>query len=58
MTGKGEIRWDLDGDVDATLGTSRMWDFHLESWNVSPIPEWINWEGLDESPYNPLATLK
>lgn len=55
LTGRVVIQWHLDGSNDRTGGTHRCWDFVIEQWVETDLPQLFNWEFLDFSPYNPKA---
>jgi uncharacterized protein len=53
LTGKAIIQWHLDNVADTTGGTRRYWDYEIEQWVETDLPQLFNWEFLDFSPYNP-----
>jgi predicted pyridoxine 5'-phosphate oxidase superfamily flavin-nucleotide-binding protein len=53
LTGRAEIRWDLDDPAGVTGGTRRFWDFHLDRWLELPVPVAMEWEFLEASPHLP-----
>lgn len=53
LTGRPEIRWDLDDLRQETGGTKRFWDFEIDRWLESDLPYSLEWEFLDYSPQNP-----
>lgn len=53
LSGTGEILWDQADPNQVSGGTGRFWDFHVERWLETQIPDAIAWELLDRSPYNP-----
>lgn len=57
MTGEATIRWDLTGDNQATLGTGRLWDFRIARYRLSDLPEYLHWNLLEASPFNPNKVL-
>ncbi len=53
LTGTAEILWDHADTAGESDGTRRFWDFHVEHWLETQLPNSIAWEFLDYSPYNP-----
>ncbi len=53
LTGRATIQWHLDNSNDPTGGTHRYWDFEIDRWLESDLPQSLNWEFLDFSPHNP-----
>ncbi len=53
LTGRARILWDQADAANESGGTGRFWDFHLEHWLETQLPNSIAWEFLDYSPYNP-----
>jgi hypothetical protein len=53
LTGTAEILWDQADSNGESGGTGRFWDFHVEHWLETRLPNSIAWELLDYSPYNP-----
>jgi uncharacterized protein len=56
LMGQAMIQWDLDHSTDSTGGTHRYWDFVIEQWLETDLPQSLHWEFLDYSPHNPMAT--
>jgi predicted pyridoxine 5'-phosphate oxidase superfamily flavin-nucleotide-binding protein len=54
LGGAADILWDHDDPENETGGTGRYWQFHLESWLETDIPNSVAFEFLDYSPFNPL----
>jgi len=52
LTGGAEILWDASVG-GGTGGTGRCWRFTAESWLRTALPEGIEWEFVDFSPFNP-----
>ncbi|MDF5729373.1 MAG: pyridoxamine 5'-phosphate oxidase family protein [Rhizonema sp. PD38] len=52
LTGQATIQWHLDNVTDATGGTSRYWDFGIEQWFETDLPQSFHWEFLDYSSHN------
>lgn len=58
MTGRSDIRWDLEEDAEhPTGGTRRYWDFTVDRWLEADLPYAINAELLDYWDKNPTAAL-
>jgi predicted pyridoxine 5'-phosphate oxidase superfamily flavin-nucleotide-binding protein len=53
LTGKASLYWDQPDPGGDTGGTNRFWEFSLESWRESKIPEAIHVRFLEHSPFNP-----
>lgn len=53
LSGTVEILWDQADPKGESGGTGRFWDFHVEHWLETQLPNSIAWELLDYSPYNP-----
>jgi uncharacterized protein len=53
LTGRTTIQWQLDDPIDPTGGTNRYWDFEIEQWLETDLPQLLQWEFFDYSPYNP-----
>jgi predicted pyridoxine 5'-phosphate oxidase superfamily flavin-nucleotide-binding protein len=53
LTGTVEILWNQADAHGETGGTGRFWDFHVEHWLETQLPDSIASEFLDSSPYNP-----
>lgn len=53
LSGTVEILWDQADPNGESGGTGRFWDFHVEHWLETQLPNSIAWELLDYSPYNP-----
>ena len=53
LIGTPMIRWELDRADDRTGGTHRYWDFTVERWLERKLPQRVEWELLDYSPFNP-----
>lgn len=52
LTGKSKILWNQDDPLNLTGGTSRFWEFAVESWILRSVPQRLEWEYLDASPFN------
>lgn len=55
LTGTADILWGLPDPTGESGGSGRFWDFHLEQWRETPLPNSLTWEFIDFSPFNPLA---
>lgn len=53
MIGRPEILWDVDDPSGETGGSGRYWDFAIERWLETDLPQGLKWEFLDSSPDNP-----
>lgn len=53
LTGRAEIRWDLDGSDHPTGGTGRYWDFSVDEWVETMAPHDLEWTLVDRSTFNP-----
>ena len=56
LVGRAEIQWQLDDPHHETGGTRRYWDFEIERWREASLRHPFEWELLDRSPHNPVAT--
>ena len=54
LTGRPEILWDLDDQNHTTGGTNRYWNFTIDRWLETALPQSLQSEFLDYSPFNPL----
>jgi hypothetical protein len=53
LSGKASLHWDQPDPEGETGGTNRFWEFRLESWRESGIPEAVHERFLEYSPFNP-----
>ena len=53
LIGTPMIRWELDAPSDRTGGTRRYWDLTVDRWLERELPQRVDWELLDYSPFNP-----
>ena len=53
LVGTPEIRFELDEPNDRTGGTRRYWDFTVDRWLERQLPNRVESELLDYSPFNP-----
>ena len=53
LTGHVVIHWHIDDSNDLIGGNHRNWDFVIEQWVETDVPQLFGWEFLDFSPYNP-----
>lgn len=54
LTGRATIQWHLDDSTDSTGGTHRYWDFAIEQWLQTDLPQSLQWDFFDYSPHNPI----
>ena len=52
LTGKSRLLWDQEDPQNLTGGTQRFWEFEIEQWILRRIPQLLEWEYLDASPFN------
>ena len=52
LVGKANILWDIE-DLEQKSGTKRYWDFKIEQWLQTDLPQ-FNCEFLDYSPHHPV----
>ncbi len=53
LTGTASIEWNAPERGEETGGTGRFWDFKVEQWIETGLPDGIRWEFVDFSPFNP-----
>lgn len=53
LTGTVSVQWNQDDTADETGGTKRFWEFKVSRWILRDIPQHLEWEYLDASPFNP-----
>ncbi len=53
LTGRAEVRWDLDEPEHPTGGTGRYWDFTVDEWVETTQPNRFEWTLFERSPFNP-----
>jgi predicted pyridoxine 5'-phosphate oxidase superfamily flavin-nucleotide-binding protein len=55
LTGEAVLRWDMDDPAGQGGGTGRFWDLKVKRWTLRDVPQRLEWEYLDASPFNPPA---
>jgi len=55
LIGQATIQWNLDDLMHSNGGVHRYWDFTIEQWLETNLPQPLNWEFLDYSPHNPMT---
>ncbi len=55
LTGSATVLWDQDDPAGESGGTGRFWEFRVASWILRDMPQRMEWEYLDASPFNPAA---
>lgn len=55
LTGIATVLWGQDDQTNATGGTGRFIEFKLDRYVLRDIPQRMQWEYLDASPFNPEA---
>ncbi|TFW19579.1 pyridoxamine 5'-phosphate oxidase family protein [Duganella callida] len=53
LTGTATLYWNQDDPDNQTGGTARFWEFKVEQWILRDVPQQLEWEYLDASPFNP-----
>jgi uncharacterized protein len=53
LTGQARILWDQDDPENLTGGTKRFWELKIDRWVLRHIPQYLEWEFLAKSPFNP-----
>lgn len=53
LTGTARVLWDQDDPSGETGGTRRYWEFQVARWILRDLPQRMEWEYLDASPFNP-----
>ncbi|MDY0746766.1 pyridoxamine 5'-phosphate oxidase family protein [Paucibacter sp. R3-3] len=53
LTGTVEMFWDQPDPDDVTGGTGRFWEFTVDRWIDSPLPDQLQSEFVDASPFLP-----
>lgn len=56
LTGEARLMWDQPDPEGLTDGTGRFWEFQVASWVLRQVPQRLEWEYLDASPFNPPVT--
>lgn len=57
ISGRARLLWDQDDPANLTGGTGRFWEIDVDSWILRQVPQRLEWEYLDASPFN-LPTLE
>lgn len=55
LTGTASVLWGQPDPDNETGGTGRFWQFAVERWILRDMPQRLEWEYLDASPFNPGA---
>ena len=58
LTGKAEVVWNEEDELNKTDGTKRFWLLNVESWIETKLPEQLSWNFYDYSPHNPRQLSK
>lgn len=53
LIGRATILWDLDDSIHPTNETNRYWNFEIQKWLETDLPQPLDCEFLDYSPHNP-----
>lgn len=53
ISGAVDILWDLGDEAGQTGGTNRFWEFQPEHWILRGMPQHLEWDFRDPSPFNP-----
>lgn len=56
LTGRARLLWEQEDANNLTGGTHRFWEFEIERWILRQVPQHLEWEYLDASPFNPSTT--
>lgn len=57
ISGTARVLWNQPDPDKLTGGTGRFWDIEIASWALRQVPQRLEWEYLDASPFN-LPTAK
>lgn len=57
ISGLARVLWNQDDPANQTGGTRRFWEIDISSWILRQVPQRLEWEYLDASPFN-LPTVK
>jgi predicted pyridoxine 5'-phosphate oxidase superfamily flavin-nucleotide-binding protein len=52
LSGEASLRWDLPDPEGHTGGTGRFWDFKITHWILRNIPQLLEWDPPEASPFN------
>ena len=53
LTGEARLLWDQPDPDGLTDGSGRFWEFQVAGWVLRQVPQRLEWEYLDASPFNP-----
>lgn len=53
LTGEARLLWDQPDPDGLTGGSGRFWEFQVAGWVLRQVPQRLEWEYLDASPFNP-----
>lgn len=53
LTGHAKILWDQDDPQNLSGGTKRFWQFEIDQWILRDIPQHLEWEFMEASPFIP-----
>ncbi|MBZ2209569.1 pyridoxamine 5'-phosphate oxidase family protein [Massilia soli] len=52
ISGAARVLWDQPDPANLTGGTGRFWEVEIASWVLRQVPQRLEWEYLDASPFN------
>ncbi|ADQ85728.1 pyridoxamine 5'-phosphate oxidase family protein [Methylovorus sp. MP688] len=52
LSGKSRLLWDQDDPHNLSGGTGRFWEFDIAQWILRKVPQHLEWQYLDASPFN------
>jgi predicted pyridoxine 5'-phosphate oxidase superfamily flavin-nucleotide-binding protein len=53
LTGRARLLWDQDDSAGLSGGTGRFLEIEVDQWILRQVPQRLDWEYLDDSPFNP-----
>jgi predicted pyridoxine 5'-phosphate oxidase superfamily flavin-nucleotide-binding protein len=53
LGGRARLLWDQDDPAGHSAGTGRFLEVEVERWTLRQVPQHLEWEYLDASPFNP-----
>lgn len=53
ISGVARVLWDQEDPANLTGGTGRFWEIDISRWILRQVPQRLEWEYLDASPFNP-----
>jgi predicted pyridoxine 5'-phosphate oxidase superfamily flavin-nucleotide-binding protein len=56
LSGRARLLWDQDDPTGHSNGTGRFLEVDVERWILRQVPQRLEWEYLDASPFNPAVT--